>query len=95
MDFGLEDVVRRLHPDDAGPFSWWDYRGGAFHKGEGMRIDLVLVSAPLAARVYRRLRRPRGAQGSGERASAVGPRPVVVDVMSEGRRGQAVAEGEG
>lgn len=51
MAFGLEDVVRAVHPDDKGPFSWWDYRGGAFHKGEGMRIDLVLASAPLAQKV--------------------------------------------
>lgn len=50
FDFGLTDVVRALHPDETGPFSWWDYRAGAFHKGEGMRIDLVLASQPLARR---------------------------------------------
>ena len=32
-------------------FSWWDYRAGDFHQGRGMRIDLVLASAPVAARV--------------------------------------------
>ena len=51
LSFGLEDVVRSVHPDEKGPFSWWDYRAGAFHKGEGMRIDLVLASAPLSGRV--------------------------------------------
>ena len=40
-----------MYPDEKGPFSWWDYRAGAFHKGEGMRIDLVLASAPLAEHV--------------------------------------------
>ncbi|MGH9083233.1 MAG: exodeoxyribonuclease III [Acidimicrobiales bacterium] len=49
LDWGLEDVFRRFHPG-GGIFSWWDYRAGSFHKGHGMRIDLVLLSAPLAGR---------------------------------------------
>ena len=48
-DWGLEDVFRRHH-DDAGLYSWWDYRAGNFHKHLGMRIDLVLASTSLAAR---------------------------------------------
>jgi exodeoxyribonuclease-3 len=32
-------------------FSWWDYRAGDFHSGRGMRIDLALVSAPVADRI--------------------------------------------
>ncbi len=47
--FGLEDVFRRF-TDESGVFSWWDYRGGAFHRHHGMRIDLVLASRPLAGR---------------------------------------------
>lgn len=46
---GLEDVVRPLVP--AGTHTFWDYRGGAFHKGQGMRIDHVLMTPPAAARV--------------------------------------------
>ena len=53
LDCGLVDVARRLHPDGPGPFTWWDYRGGAFHKGEGMRIDLALCTTGLAGRVRR------------------------------------------
>lgn len=49
LDWGLDDVFRRFHPD-GGVFSWWDYRAGDFHKGHGMRIDLVLLSQGLAAR---------------------------------------------
>lgn len=49
LEWGLEDVFRRFH-DDGGLFSWWDYRAGNFHKGLGMRIDLVLVSEVLAGR---------------------------------------------
>ncbi|MCB1005431.1 MAG: exodeoxyribonuclease III [Acidimicrobiales bacterium] len=47
--WGLSDVFRR-HYDDGGLYSWWDYRAGNFHKGKGMRIDLVLASASLAQR---------------------------------------------
>lgn len=49
LEWGLEDVFRRFHPD-GGIFSWWDYRAGNFHKGMGMRIDLVLLSKALATR---------------------------------------------
>lgn len=49
--WGLRDAVRVLHPDDEGLFTWWDYRGGSFHRGWGMRIDLGLLSAPLADRL--------------------------------------------
>jgi exodeoxyribonuclease-3 len=31
-------------------FTWWDYRAGNFHKNFGMRIDHLLVSAPVASR---------------------------------------------
>lgn len=49
LDWGLVDVFRRLHPG-GGVFSWWDYRAGNFHKGIGMRIDLVLLTPALADR---------------------------------------------
>jgi exodeoxyribonuclease-3 len=51
LDWGLEDVFRARFPDTERLFSWWDYRAGNFHKGIGMRIDLVLASRPLAERV--------------------------------------------
>jgi exodeoxyribonuclease III len=47
--WGLVDVFRRLY-SDGGLFSWWDYRAGSFHKHQGMRIDLILVTEVLAAR---------------------------------------------
>jgi exodeoxyribonuclease-3 len=50
LDWGLVDVFRALHPDRQA-FSWWDYRAGAFHRGQGLRIDFLLASASLAARV--------------------------------------------
>ncbi len=49
QEWGLVDVFRERFAED-GLYSWWDYRGGNFHKRMGLRIDLVLASAPLAAR---------------------------------------------
>jgi exodeoxyribonuclease-3 len=51
IDFGLTDALRHIHPDGDGPFSWWDYRNGAFHRGWGMRIDHILVSGPVLDRL--------------------------------------------
>lgn len=46
---GLRDLTRALHPDEP-CFSWWDYRNGAFHRGWGLRIDLLYVNASLFER---------------------------------------------
>ncbi|MEY3977672.1 MAG: exodeoxyribonuclease, partial [Actinomycetota bacterium] len=46
-DWGLRDVVREQHPDPK-IYSWWDYRNGSFHRGWGMRIDLMLVTNQVA-----------------------------------------------
>ncbi len=79
LAFGLEDVVRSMYPDEKGPFSWWDYRAGAFHKGEGMRIDLVLASAPLAEHVKAAFV-DRDARKKGEFADPPSDHaPVIVD----------------
>lgn len=50
LDGGLTDLYRRLHPD-VQAFSWWDYRGGDFHRNHGLRIDFLLAGEPLAGRV--------------------------------------------
>ncbi|MGH9061298.1 MAG: exodeoxyribonuclease III, partial [Acidimicrobiales bacterium] len=50
LDWGLVDGFRVRHEEE-GLFSWWDYRAGDFHQHRGMRIDLVLLSRPLADRV--------------------------------------------
>ncbi|UCF66745.1 MAG: exodeoxyribonuclease III [Acidobacteriota bacterium] len=50
IDGGLRDLFRERHPDKRA-FSWWDYRGGAFHRKQGLRIDVVLGSAPIMKRV--------------------------------------------
>ena len=47
--FGLVDLFRQLHPD-GGVYSWWDYRGVAFFKNQGLRIDHILATEPVVAR---------------------------------------------
>ena len=48
--WGLTDLFRQQHPDAERVFSWWDYRGGDFHQGRGLRIDLLLGSSSVAER---------------------------------------------
>lgn len=48
LDTGLIDLYRQQHPQGR-EHSWWDYRGGAFHRGQGLRIDTLLASASVAA----------------------------------------------
>jgi exodeoxyribonuclease-3 len=50
-DWGLVDAYRAAAGDAPGRFSWWDYRAGMFHRNEGMRIDLLYVTKPVADRV--------------------------------------------
>jgi exodeoxyribonuclease-3 len=50
LRWGLVDAYREHHLDQV-RYTWWDYRAGDFHKNFGMRIDHLLVTAPLAGRV--------------------------------------------
>jgi exodeoxyribonuclease-3 len=50
LRWGFVDSYRRLHAE-GDRYSWWDYRAGMFHKNYGMRIDHLLATAPIAARV--------------------------------------------
>ncbi len=47
--WGLVDAFR-LHHEDPGFYSWWDYRMLAFPKDKGLRIDHIDLSAPLVGR---------------------------------------------
>lgn len=49
LDWGLVDLMR-LHHQGPGPFSFWDYRAGAFHRGWGLRLDLALATRTIAER---------------------------------------------
>ncbi|MGH3483199.1 MAG: exodeoxyribonuclease III [Nocardioidaceae bacterium] len=72
---GLHDVVRDRWPDER-VFSYWDYRAGMFHQDLGMRIDLVLASAPVAKRVQAAWIDRQARKGKGPSDHA----PVIVDL---------------
>ena len=46
-DWGLIDTYRHLYPDDNSQFSWFDYRSKGFNDNRGLRIDVVMATAPL------------------------------------------------
>ncbi|GLZ42468.1 exodeoxyribonuclease III [Actinokineospora sp. NBRC 105648] len=46
---GYRDVLRLLHPEGPGPYTWWSYRGKAFDNDSGWRIDLVVGTAAISA----------------------------------------------
>ena len=48
---GLHDAYR-LHHEEGGVFSWWDYRMAGFRRDLGLRIDLTLVSEALRERAH-------------------------------------------
>ncbi len=50
---GYVDVVRALHPDQEGPYSWWSYRGRAFDNDSGWRIDYQIATPGLAAKAVK------------------------------------------
>jgi exodeoxyribonuclease-3 len=77
-EWGLEDAFRLRYQQD-GLFSYWDYRAGDFHQHRGMRIDLVLMSKPLAERVTWAIIDRNARKGKLPSDHA----PVVVDVTDE------------
>lgn len=50
FDAGWVDVCRALAGDVDGPYSWWSWRGQAFDRDTGWRIDLHVATERLAAR---------------------------------------------
>lgn len=49
LAFPLVDLFRMKNPD-GGVYSWWDYRGVAFFKNQGLRIDYIFATSPVAER---------------------------------------------
>jgi exodeoxyribonuclease III len=74
---GLHDVIRDRWVD-VPAFTYWDYRGGAFHQDRGMRIDLVLAGAPIAERRQAAWVDRLARKGTGPSDHA----PVIVDLDS-------------
>ncbi|MBQ5520914.1 MAG: endonuclease/exonuclease/phosphatase family protein [Aeriscardovia sp.] len=71
LSLGLEDEVRALRGSGQGPYSWWSYRGRAFDRDAGWRLDYELATPGLARKaekfsIYR-------APSYGQRFSDHGP----------------------
>ncbi|MFD7164187.1 exodeoxyribonuclease III [Streptomyces violascens] len=77
-DGGYVDVVRALHPDVDGPYSWWSYRGRAFDNDTGWRIDYQVTTPGLAERAVKAF--VERAATHGERWSDHAPVTVVYDL---------------
>jgi exodeoxyribonuclease III len=74
-DWGMVDAFRSVYDQDR-LFTYWDYRRGDFHQHKGMRIDLVLMTEPLAKRVRWAIVDRNARKGKGPSDHA----PLVVDV---------------
>jgi exodeoxyribonuclease-3 len=86
LDAGFTDLGRAAAGDTVGPFSFWDYRMGAFHRGWGLRLDLLLGTAPVLARlvsvqVDREERKPTAGEGKPSDHA-----PVILTLADRGRR---------
>ena len=70
--WGFVDVFRQINGDEK-KFSWWNYREGAFFKNQGLRIDHIWTSKPLAEKCVGCWidRKPRGAQRPSDHAPVV------------------------
>ncbi|WP_190394755.1 exodeoxyribonuclease III [Nocardiopsis deserti] len=81
---GFDEVVR-AHTPGPGVYTYWDYKGLAFPKRRGMRIDFVLASPALRDRVSGASidREERKGKGASDHA------PVIVGL--DGDSGEAVA----
>jgi exodeoxyribonuclease-3 len=78
LECGYLDVFRDKYPD-LKAFSWWDYRGGSFHRGMGLRIDFLLATPTLLSRVTnveidREYRKKKGELTASDHA------PVFMDI---------------
>ncbi|WP_081748925.1 exodeoxyribonuclease III [Nocardiopsis sp. CNT312] len=72
---GFDEVVREYAPGP-GVYTYWDYKALSFPKRKGMRIDFVLASPALRARVFgaRIDREERKGKGASDHA------PVIVEL---------------
>jgi exodeoxyribonuclease III len=85
--WGLTDVFRE-HYDAGGLFSWWDYRAGNFHKGKGMRIDMLLATKTLSGASTSALIDRNARKGKSPSDHA----PLIVDFGVSFRKGTEPSE---
>jgi exodeoxyribonuclease-3 len=78
LECGFVDVFRACHPDTQA-FSWWDYRAGAFHQRQGLRIDMLLATRSVMERV-RNVEIDREYRKKKDGLTASDHAPVVADL---------------
>lgn len=73
LDLGLTDSLRH-HDPDTPHYTWWDYRMNMFRRKLGLRIDHILVSTALLARLQTVYvdTEPRGWERPSDHAPVVG-----------------------
>ena len=75
---GLEDLYEIKHADEQ-MFTWWDYRGGSFHRKHGLRIDTILATKGITKKtnafvIDRDFRKKKGELTPSDHA------PVYIDI---------------
>ena len=80
MDLGLKDCFSA--EEGFSPYTWWDYRAGAFHRDIGYRIDLLLASKSLYKRLscYTVHRETRHKSWCNEQSKTSDHAPVMITV---------------
>ena len=78
LQLGLIDLFRAKNPE-LQTFSWWDYRGGAFHLGQGLRIDFLLGTQSVLERVEE-VRIDRDFRKKHDGLTASDHAPVIADL---------------
>ncbi len=78
LDWGFVDVFRARHPVSQA-VSWWDYLGGAVHRRQGLRIDLLLATRSALERV-RSVEIDRDYRKKKEGLTASDHAPVIADL---------------
>lgn len=76
LDRGYVDAFRKLHPDETGAYTFWDFFRQAFEKNRGIRIDHFLLSPSAAERLTACTidRGPRGMEKPSDHT------PIVVEL---------------
>jgi exodeoxyribonuclease III len=71
LDQGWTDAIRALHPSEP-MYTFWDYKRDRWRRDAGLRLDHLLLSAPLAARLAAAGvdRQVRGQEGASDHAPA-------------------------
>jgi exodeoxyribonuclease-3 len=78
LGHGFADLYRVAFPETR-DYTWWDYRAGAFHRNQGLRIDFLLGNQALAGRV-RSVEIDRAYRKKQEGLTASDHAPVLADI---------------